>query len=83
MKRETILLSLNACIFLMLLLVPRDLNGRIDPFSLESSKAVMLALAASGIIVSIVTLVYHRRRWVIPALSLAISTIYVLNFVLR
>ncbi|GEM_PF-4751760 len=83
MKKEAILLCLNACVFLVLLLVPRDLNGRIHPLSLEASKAVMLAVACGGIIVSIVTLAYHRRRWVIPALCLAISAICVLNFVVR
>ncbi len=83
MKKETILLCLNACIFLALLLVPRDLNGRIHPLSLESSNTVMLVVAGGGIIVSMLTLAYHRRRWVIPALCLAVSAICILNFVLR
>ena len=80
MKRETLLLCLNACIFLALLLIPRDLNGRIHPLSLEASRAVMLAIAFGGTLLSIVTFAYYRKRWVVPTLCLAISAICIFHY---
>ena len=77
MKRESYLLWLNACIFLALLLIPRDMNGRIHPFSLDVSRAVMLAVACGGVVVSVVTLAYYRKRWVIPTLCLVLSLMYI------
>ena len=82
MKKENIFLCLNAGIFVALLFIPEDMNGRINPLSLEASHAVKFAIACGGLIVSIVTLAYHRRQWVIPALCLAISSLCILKFVL-
>ena len=82
MKKETILLCLNASIFVALFFIPEDMNGRIHPLSLESSHAAKLAIACGGIIVSVATLAYCRRRWVVPALCLAASSLCILNYVL-
>lgn len=82
MKKENILLCLNAGIFGALLFIPEDMNGRIHPLSLEASHAVKFAVACGGIIVSIATLAYHRRRWVIPALCLAVSSLCILKYIL-
>ena len=82
MKKEIILLCANAVIFGALLFIPEDMNGRIRPLSLEASHAVKFGVACVGMIVSITTLAYHRRRWVIPALCLAFSLLCNQKYVL-
>ena len=83
MKKEVYLLGLNACIFLVLLLVPRDLNGRIHPLSLEASRGVMLTVACAGLLVSIGTFVCYRNRWVLPTLCFTGSVMCIVQFLLR